>query len=410
MSPKVSADSRGAIPVLMLHSVAPNAALSPHRWLQRLATSPELLEATLAGWRRHGVRTLTSADLRAFLEGREQPPDRSVVLTLDDGYLDNWVALTPLLEAYGFHAVVFVSTDFVDPRALVRPQVGNSARDEALEWKGYLSWQEMRLAEAKGAVEIQSHAKTHTWYFTSDTIVDYYRPGNALTGPRSRLRFLWLNAHEERKPFALAEIDDTSVPWGTPVYEYAPALVARRFFPDAGEGEHLVDFVASHGGAALFDEPGWRLRLDTEVGRRRSGSRPKGAYETEAVRTARVLGELTSSRQVLSDRLGHPVDVISFPQGAMDDACERLALEAGYSLWTMPSQRGSRAAKRSDGPHRVYRCGSGYGLFGEPRGTAASLLSQRLVLARHFGNPLASLVTRAVGLVRRVVARIGVAR
>ena len=94
------------------------------------------------------------------------------VLTLDDGYVDNWVALTPLLQAYGFNAIVFASTDFVDPRPVVRPRVGDGARESALEWKGYLSWDEMRAAEASGTIEIQSHAKTHTWYFTSDKIID----------------------------------------------------------------------------------------------------------------------------------------------------------------------------------------------------------------------------------------------
>jgi len=72
-----------------------------------------------------------------------------------------------------------MSTDFVDPRPVVRPRAGDAPAE--LTWKGYLSWEEMRRAESKGAVEIQSHAKTHTWYFTSDTIVDYYRPGNAIT-------------------------------------------------------------------------------------------------------------------------------------------------------------------------------------------------------------------------------------
>jgi len=292
----------------------------------------------------------------------------------------------------------------------VRPRVGDRGREGALEWRGYLSWDEMRAAEATGAMEIQSHAKTHTWYFTSDKIVDYYRPGNALTGPRSRLRFLWLNAHEDRKPFALEEMGDTSVPWGTPVYDYAPALVARRFFPDPSEGERLVDFVARQGGAALFDRPDWRGQLDAELARLRSGSRPTGAYETEDERTARVRAELAESRRLLAERLGHAVTFLSFPQGGMDEASERLALEAGYAVWTMPSRAGSRAARAADGPHRVYRCGGGYGLFGDARGTAASLLSQRLVLARHFGNPLAAAVTRAVGLVRRVSERIGGAR
>ena len=212
------------------------------------------------------------------------------------------------------------------------------------------------------------------------------------------------------KPFALSQLDDHSIPWGTPVYEYAPALVARRYFPEVREAEAVVEFVARRGGAAFFEDPGWRAKLDAEVASFRSGSTPSGSYESEPERDARVRGELTDSKRVLSERLGHPVEFLSFPQGGMDESCERLALDAGYALWTMPSRTGSRASRASDGPHRVYRCGSGYGLFGESRGTRASLLSQRLVLARHFGNPLARAVTRAVGLVRRVTPRAGIAR
>jgi hypothetical protein len=212
------------------------------------------------------------------------------------------------------------------------------------------------------------------------------------------------------KPFALSQLDDHAVPWGTPVYEYAPALVARRFFPDVREGDAAAEFVARHGGAAFFDDSAWREKLDAEVAAFRSGSTTSGTYESEPERADRVRDELTESKRLLSMRLGHPVEFLSFPQGGMDEACERLALEAGYRLWTMPSRTGSRASQVADGPHRVYRCGSGYGLFGESRGTRTSLLSQRLVLARHFGSPLARAVTRAVGLMRRVAPRTGIAR
>jgi hypothetical protein len=73
----------------------------------------------------------------------------------------------------------------------------------------------------------------------------------------------------------------------------------------------------------------------------------------------------------------------------------------------MPSRAGSRAATRADGPHRVFRCGGGYGLFGPSAGKRAALLSHRIVLSRHFGNPFARAVTRALGLVRRVSERAG---
>ena len=47
--------------------------------------------------------------------------DNRVVLTFDDGYLDNWVAVMPLLRKYGQKAIIFMSTDFIDPTSQSRP-------------------------------------------------------------------------------------------------------------------------------------------------------------------------------------------------------------------------------------------------------------------------------------------------
>ena len=46
------------------------------------------------------------------------------MLTLDDGYLDNWVFVLPLLRRYGMRATVFVSSEFIDVHA-VWPKVAH---------------------------------------------------------------------------------------------------------------------------------------------------------------------------------------------------------------------------------------------------------------------------------------------
>ena len=90
-----------ALPVLMFHSIAPRGALEPHGWLQRISETPDIFEAMLEDWQRRGVRTVGGEEIHAFLSGRIDLPARSVALTLDDGYLDNWVAVTALLQRYG---------------------------------------------------------------------------------------------------------------------------------------------------------------------------------------------------------------------------------------------------------------------------------------------------------------------
>lgn len=60
------------------------------------------------GWR--GVR-LDEAE--AFLLHGESLPRKSVLLTFDDGYLDNYVYAWPILRKYGHKGVIFPAAGFV---------------------------------------------------------------------------------------------------------------------------------------------------------------------------------------------------------------------------------------------------------------------------------------------------------
>ena len=394
-----------AVPVLMLHSVAFEEHLAPHGWLQRLSVAPDLLDATFSAWRRRGFRTIPFEDVVAYVRRGTKLPKGAIALTLDDGYVDNWIALHPLLSAHGLHATIFVSTDYVDPRPLQRPQLLPGVDPATLPWKGYLSWEEMRAMESDGTVRCESHARTHTWYFTSGRIVDYFRPEAAISQRASLLRFLWLNENEGRKWSMLESMSDASVPWGTPIYEHAPALVARRFFPDPRETEELTAFVGSQDPAAFFAAPGWRRHLDGLVERLRAEGRGAGRWETEEEREARVLGELTESRRVLSRGLGRDVRFLSCPQGAMSEDVERLARSAGYEAWTRSTFASGRLNRPGGPSAHVYRSGDGFGLFGAGASVGLRVLSNRLVLERYAGSRWAHLATSVVSRASTLLGR-----
>jgi peptidoglycan/xylan/chitin deacetylase (PgdA/CDA1 family) len=102
-------------------------------------------------WR--GYRVLSLRDLIAHREANQLPPARSVVITFDDGYADNYDVALPILRRYGFPATVFVVSD----------SVGQSATwvsDEALRGRPLLSGRQ--LAEmANCGIEIGAHTRTH---------------------------------------------------------------------------------------------------------------------------------------------------------------------------------------------------------------------------------------------------------
>ena len=50
-----------------------------------------------------------------FLHGRlPNLPDNPVIITIDDGFLDNYTVAYPLLKKYSVPATIFITTDFVD--------------------------------------------------------------------------------------------------------------------------------------------------------------------------------------------------------------------------------------------------------------------------------------------------------
>ena len=64
-----------------------------------------------------GFRVIPLADLVADLKTNRIPPRRSVVLTFDDGYADNWSEALPVLRRYCFPATVFVVSSAIGKRA-----------------------------------------------------------------------------------------------------------------------------------------------------------------------------------------------------------------------------------------------------------------------------------------------------
>jgi peptidoglycan/xylan/chitin deacetylase (PgdA/CDA1 family) len=320
----------------MYHSVAPEIR---HWVFKHLSIDPAVFEDHLATLARAGYSSILLADLVAYVSGARSLPPRSVALTFDDGYLDNWVFAFPLLKKYGFKATIFVSTDFVDSRDMVRPTLddvwsGRGGRDH-LTVGGFLSGREIRAMVASGLVDVEAHCRTHTWYFTGERIVDFHHPGDA---------YPWLawNARPDRKPLYIEEDQASYVPFGSPVYVHDKSLVARRYLPDPALEPRLAAFVAANGGSAFFGKPGWADELAGLVGKTSAGA---GRYETDDERAARLRDEIVASKSELERLTGKPVEFLCWPGGAYDDGCVQLARDAGYRAWTMGSR--ARTGKRN---------------------------------------------------------------
>src|SRR5690606_13926222 len=134
----------------------------------------EHFESQMAWLSRSGYTTLDAERFAGFLRG-EAVPERSVLLTFDDGYLDNWVYAHPVLHKYGLKALLFLITGQIG-QGPARPHVGDCVglpptpghRDcEAAVAAGsaddvMLRWSEVHAMRKAGTFEFHSHTHTHT--------------------------------------------------------------------------------------------------------------------------------------------------------------------------------------------------------------------------------------------------------
>lgn len=153
------------LPVLMYHHVSPQPGL--------VTCSPENFRAQMQWLAKNGWRTLSTADFaEALASGRV--PQKSVLVTFDDGYLDNWVYAHPVLQEFGQRATIFLITGWIGdgaPRAYSgqpgRPEVPTHKQAMAAVADGkldaaFLRWSEVEAMRAAGTFDFHSHTHTHT--------------------------------------------------------------------------------------------------------------------------------------------------------------------------------------------------------------------------------------------------------
>jgi peptidoglycan/xylan/chitin deacetylase (PgdA/CDA1 family) len=154
------------IPVLMYHHVSPVGGM--------IAVTPQTFEAQIKRLAQAGYSSLTTAQFAAHQAG-EPAPEKSLLITFDDGYLDNWVHAHPILRRYGMRATIFLVTDWINDGP-VRPHAGQGGAlppapdhdaSKKLIAEGrtdevIVRWSEVRAMMEAGTFEFHSHTHTHT--------------------------------------------------------------------------------------------------------------------------------------------------------------------------------------------------------------------------------------------------------
>jgi len=284
---------RGHVPVFVFHGLEPE---SFGRKLHYLA--------------HNGYRTLSAAEYLDILSASAPAPERAVVLTFDDGRASLASVGAPLLQSHGMTGIVFL----VPGRTPVRAAPSFAAGADT----SLLAWDQIESLAASGTFDFQSHTLHHARIHVAPRVTGFMAP--------------WMRHGYAAFDVPLIERGGRDllagdVPLGTPLLQSEPRTSeALRFHEDASAGQACVEAVASAGGEAFFERPGWERELRRITARRTFGGRLEGQADREAA----IRRELQEARTLIERRTGRPVVHLCYPWHVSGPTARRLAREAGY--------------------------------------------------------------------------------
>ena len=107
-----------------------------------LTVSTTEFEMQMAWLEENGYKTITVSELLNALEGKESLPERPVLITFDDGYIDNYQCAFPILKKHNMKACIFLISEYVSL------------------YPNYLTWEQLAEMQLSG-IEFGSHTVDH---------------------------------------------------------------------------------------------------------------------------------------------------------------------------------------------------------------------------------------------------------
>jgi hypothetical protein len=296
------------IPVVEYHSINDNQKSYP---LGGLSFFTKELIAHLRFFQDAGFECITLTELlQRGLEGKVGS-ERLIVLTFDDGFLDNYLIAADILREFKAKGTIFVNPG----HASTSP--ARSLEEEPKAW-GNLNFEEMRFLERSGIFEIQSHTLSHADVFLSDRLIDFYTPD------KFRL-YYWLIWKLFPDTCSEWNGDVTRysclIPSGYPIFEYGRALRGKEFIPSSVFVDRCVQLYQVKGLQCLAD-------LQSYPG--------KGKYELEGAYAHRVEEQIVQSKCILERELSKCIECICFPGNVYSNLLLSRAQAAGYKLYMRP--------------------------------------------------------------------------
>jgi len=123
------------VPVLCYHKFSKTIS-------DRMTVREKDFEKQMCFLHENGYRVISLDQLFGFLDFKDQIPNKSVVITIDDGWRSTYDIAYPILKRYNYPATLFVYTNLITGSSIT------------------LSWDLVKRMYANG-IDMQCHTKTH---------------------------------------------------------------------------------------------------------------------------------------------------------------------------------------------------------------------------------------------------------
>ena len=125
-------------PILMYHSVGDTDNIT------KLSVSPENFERQMKFLKDNRYNVITLEKMAGYIREGKRPPYKSIAITFDDGYYNNYQYAYPVLKKSDLPATIFI----------IVSKIG---------LPGWLGWKELKEMSDSGLVTIGSHTVMHHW-------------------------------------------------------------------------------------------------------------------------------------------------------------------------------------------------------------------------------------------------------
>jgi hypothetical protein len=323
------------IPVIYFHSIAPKK--HPY-WVRNFLTLElHYFEAFLKYLKKHQWESIFLNEYYQIIRSGKKHKGKICCITFDDGFLDNFIYAFPLLTKYGQKGTIFVNPDFIDLKRNISNTLENDLSnnlfyDDKDKW-GYLSWDELRLMQKSGIIDVQSHTLTHTKYYVSDELVSLHNPGDDCLYPVG-------NLFPERKPYYITDNEfEKLMPFGTPFFKADSAVIAKRIKINQDFNDQIIDMLKdfqwnqNQASEKAFE------KIRDEYLFWKSKNKIIDAIETQDEYEKRLQDEIIQSKKIIEKELNKQVEFLCWPHGDNNEIIHQFALSVGYLGTTTGSKQ-----------------------------------------------------------------------